>query len=51
MLRAQAHYISAKIAFLERRPWLLLLHLAAWLLLTLAARAGLPAANRHAEHA
>lgn len=51
MLRAQAHYISAKIAFLERRPWLLLLHLAAWLLLTLAARTGLPAANRHAEHA
>lgn len=51
MLRAQAHYISAKIAFLERRPWLLLLHLATWLLLTLAARAGLPAANRHAEHA
>ena len=47
LLRAQSHYIDAKISFLERRPWPLLRHLAAYL--ALAARARLPPAGPHAE--
>lgn len=48
LLRAQSHYIDAKISFLERRPWPLLCHLAAYLALVVRAR--LPSAGRpHAE--
>ena len=38
LLRAQAHYIGAKIAFLDRRSWPLLLHLLSYVALTIAAR-------------
>ncbi|MEW9623347.1 glycosyltransferase family 2 protein [Rhodanobacter geophilus] len=47
LLRAQSHYIDAKISFLERRPWPLLCHLATYL--ALVARARLPSARAHAE--
>ena len=47
LLRAQSHYIDAKISFLERRPWPLLRHLAAYF--ALAARARLLPAGPHAE--
>ena len=47
LLRAQSHYIDAKISFLERRPWPLLRHLAAYLALALRAR--LPSVRQHAE--
>lgn len=38
LLRAQSHYIDAKIAYLQRRPGPLLAHVAAYLSLVLAAR-------------
>ena len=44
LLRAQSHYIDAKIAYLQRRPGPLLAHVAAYLSLVLAARSRLPPA-------
>ncbi len=37
LLRAQSHYIDAKVSFLERRPWPLLCHLTAYLVLVVMA--------------
>ncbi|EIL97538.1 glycosyl transferase [Rhodanobacter thiooxydans] len=48
LLRAQAHYIDAKIAFLQRRPGPLLAHVAAYLSLVLAARTRPPPPTPHA---
>jgi glycosyltransferase involved in cell wall biosynthesis len=42
LLRAQVHYISAKIAFLQKRPSIVMLHLAAYLSLRLASKVRLP---------
>lgn len=38
LLLAQSHYIGAKIGFLQRRVWAVLLHLAGYALLTLISR-------------
>ena len=51
LLRAQAHYIGAKLAFLRRRPGALALQMAAYLVLAMAARASLPGTHATAEHA
>jgi glycosyltransferase involved in cell wall biosynthesis len=51
LLRAQEHYIGAKIAYLRRQPCPLAWHMAAYLALTAAARTGLPGAHSLAEHA
>ncbi|HET6632243.1 MAG TPA: glycosyltransferase family 2 protein [Rhodanobacteraceae bacterium] len=51
LLRAQAHYIAAKIAFLERQPWPLALHMGACLSLRLATRAWLPWVHAPTERA
>lgn len=48
LLRAQSHYIDAKIAYLQRRPGPLLAHVAAYLSLVLAARTRLPPPAPHA---
>lgn len=42
LLVAQSHLIGAKIAFLERRPWPLLVHMLAYASLAAIARIGLP---------
>jgi glycosyltransferase involved in cell wall biosynthesis len=42
LLRAQGHYIGAKVAFLRRQPFALARQMGAYLLLTALARAGLP---------
>lgn len=39
LLLAQSHHIDAKIAFLQRRPWPVALHMAAYKLLVLLSRA------------
>lgn len=49
LLHAQSHYIGAKISFLERKPASLLLHLAAYLSLVVAARARPSPAGHGAE--
>jgi glycosyltransferase involved in cell wall biosynthesis len=51
LLKAQAHYIGAKIAFLRRRPLALALHMAAYLALAALARTGLPPPPTLARHA
>jgi glycosyltransferase involved in cell wall biosynthesis len=51
LLRAQSHYIAAKISFLERQWWPLALHMTAYLALMLAARARLPSLHPRAEKA
>jgi glycosyltransferase involved in cell wall biosynthesis len=51
LLHAQSHYIGAKISFLEHKPGPLLLHLAAYLSLVVAARARPSPAGRGAEGA
>lgn len=51
LLRAQVHYIGAKIAFLRRQPLALAWHMAAYLALAALARAGLTAAPSLARHA
>lgn len=51
LLRAQAHRIEAKIAFLRRQPGALAMHMAAYLGLAAMARAGLPGMHSIAEHA
>jgi len=43
MLVAQSHYIAAKISFLERRPWPLLLHIASYVSLLLLSKIRPPA--------
>ncbi len=49
LLRAQSHYIGAKIAFLQRTPGPLLAHLTAYLSLVAAAKTRLPPPARGAE--
>jgi len=49
LLRAQSHYIGAKISFLERKPGPLLLHMAAYLSLVVAARARPPSTGHGVE--
>jgi glycosyltransferase involved in cell wall biosynthesis len=49
LLRAQSHYIDAKISFLQRRPGPLLLHVAAYLSLVMASKTRLPPAARGVE--
>ncbi|HET7358939.1 MAG TPA: glycosyltransferase [Rhodanobacteraceae bacterium] len=51
MLRAQSHYIAAKISFLERELWPLALHMTAYLSLMLVARVRLTPVHAHAEKA
>lgn len=51
LLRAQAHYIGAKIAFLQRRPWNLALQMTAYLALRLLSRLRLPSASPQVEQA
>ncbi|HTM29347.1 MAG TPA: glycosyltransferase [Rhodanobacter sp.] len=48
LLRAQAHYIGAKIAFLDGRPWPLLLHLLTYLALMISAKTRQPSNHPHA---
>jgi glycosyltransferase involved in cell wall biosynthesis len=45
LLKAQAHFIGAKIAFLQRRGLLLAFHMAAYLSLVAASKLGLPTAH------
>lgn len=47
LLRAQSHYIGAKIAFLDGRPWPLLLHLLAYLALTTLSKTRQPSTHPH----
>lgn len=49
LLRAQAQYIGAKIAFLQRRPARTALHLAAWALLVGVSKLRLPPARSRVE--
>ena len=49
LLRAQAHYIDAKISFLQGRPWSLARHLLAWLWLRLLSKLRPPPGRRGAE--
>jgi glycosyltransferase involved in cell wall biosynthesis len=51
LLRAQMHYISAKIAFLQKRPCALSLHLLAYLWLRMASKLRLPWAGTMLEKA
>ena len=51
LLRAQVHYIRAKIAFLRRRPLALARHMAAYFALAALARTGLPSPPTLARHA
>jgi glycosyltransferase involved in cell wall biosynthesis len=51
LLRAQAHYIGAKISFLQGRPWSLARYLLAWLWLRLLSRLRPPPGHRGAEAA
>jgi glycosyltransferase involved in cell wall biosynthesis len=51
LLRAQMHYISAKIAFLQKRPFALSLHLLAYLWLRVASKLRLPWAGTVLEKA
>jgi glycosyltransferase involved in cell wall biosynthesis len=51
LLRAQSHYIDAKIAFLQRQPWPLASHLLVYLWLTMRCSRRLPFAHRGAEAA
>ncbi|TAM61551.1 MAG: glycosyltransferase [Rhodanobacter sp.] len=49
LLRAQVHYIGAKIAFLQRKLFALVLHLMAYLSLLILARARRPVQRREVE--
>lgn len=49
LLRAQSHYIGAKISFLQRQPWPLATHLLAYLWLMVRSRLGPPFARHGAE--
>lgn len=49
LLRAQAHYIGAKIAFLQGQPWSLVRHLLAWSWLRLLSRLRPSSGHRGAE--
>src|SRR3546814_3695755 len=49
LLRAQAHYIGAKISFLQRQPWSLAMHLLAYLWLMLLSKLRPPSAHHGAE--
>jgi glycosyltransferase involved in cell wall biosynthesis len=49
LLRAQAHYIGAKIAFLQGQPWSLARHLLAWSWLRLLSRLRPSSGHRGAE--
>jgi len=51
LLRAQTHYISAKLAFLQRQPLLLACHMLAYLLLQLSSKVRLPWAGAALEKA
>jgi len=51
LLKAQAHYIGAKIAFLQRRPLRVALRMAACLALRGVSRMRLPSAHPEAERA
>jgi glycosyltransferase involved in cell wall biosynthesis len=51
LLRAQSHYIGAKISFLDRRLWPLALHLLAYLSLVMISKLRLPSASPDTEEA
>jgi glycosyltransferase involved in cell wall biosynthesis len=51
LVRAQIHYIGAKIAYLQRRPWRLALHMLAHLSLRMLSWARLPSASPRVERA
>lgn len=46
LLRAQSHFIGAKISFLQRRMWPLAVHMAAYMSLAMVSRAKLRSAHR-----
>lgn len=49
LLRAQSHWIGAKISFLQRQPWLLAFHLLAYLALVMLSKTRLAPANSRTE--
>jgi glycosyltransferase involved in cell wall biosynthesis len=49
LLRAQSHYIGAKISFLQRQLWPLALHMLAYLSLLILSKLRLPSTKRGAE--
>ena len=49
LMKAQAHFISAKISFLQRRLWSLVLHMVAYFSLILVSRLRLPSAHPFLE--
>ncbi|WP_266171419.1 glycosyltransferase [Dyella subtropica] len=51
LLRAQSHYIEAKISFLQRRPWNLLVHLMIYLWLVMVSKTRLPSVRPDTEEA
>ncbi|GLQ47143.1 glycosyl transferase [Dyella lipolytica] len=51
LLKAQAHLIGAKIAFLQRRLFLLMFHMAVYLSLILISKLGLPASHSMVKEA
>jgi len=51
LLKAQAHYIEAKISFLQGQPWSVSLHMMAYLSLNLMSKVGLPSFHPRVEEA
>jgi len=51
LLKAQSHYIDAKISFLQRRIWPLVLHMAAYQLMAMVSKARLHFTDRMAGQA
>jgi len=49
LLRAQSHYIGAKISFLQKQLWPLAFHLLAYLSLVILSKLRFPSGNPHAE--
>jgi glycosyltransferase involved in cell wall biosynthesis len=51
LLRAQCHYIGAKIAFLQRRLWPLAINMAAYFSLVMVSKLRFPSSTPHVEKA
>jgi glycosyltransferase involved in cell wall biosynthesis len=47
LLRAQSHYIGAKVSYCERRLWPLLFHMMVYLLLLVASKVRFPSVSHH----
>ena len=50
LLRAQSHYIGAKIAYLQQRVGSLVFHMTVYLALSMLSRLRFPSTHAHVEH-